>query len=84
MIPKTLLEDATEVDIRKESGRVVVFPVPKDDPIFRIGKNPLAGGVTDASVEHDKYIYRAMKRFFVDTGFYDKSGSCGPLSIPIN
>lgn len=57
VIPKTLLEDATEVDIRKESGRVVVVPVPKDDPIFRIGKNPVAGGLTDASAEHDKYIY---------------------------
>ena len=57
VIPKTMLEDVAEVDIRKENGRVVVVPVPKDDPIFRIGKNPVTGGLADASVEHDKYIY---------------------------
>ena len=57
VIPKTMLEDVAEVDIRKEHGRVVLVPVPKDDPIFRIGKNPVTRGLTDAFVDHDKYIY---------------------------
>jgi hypothetical protein len=27
-------------------------------PIFGIGRNPVACGVTDGSVEHDRYIYQ--------------------------
>ena len=32
-------------------------PIPEDDPIFGIGKAPIECGVTDGSVEHDRYIY---------------------------
>lgn len=57
VIPKSLLEGVEVVDIREEEGRIVVTPVPLEDPIFRIGKNPVDGGVSDASVNLDKYIY---------------------------
>lgn len=57
VIPKNLLEGAKEVDVRKENKRIVITPVPAEDPIFGIGKNPVKGGVTDASVNLDKYIY---------------------------
>jgi hypothetical protein len=57
VIPKNLLEGAKEVDVRKENKRIVLTPMPAEDPIFRIGKNPVKGGVTDASVNLDKYIY---------------------------
>lgn len=57
MITKSLLEGVKEVDVRKEEDRIVVVPVPVDDPIFRFGKNPVNGGVTDASVNLDHYLY---------------------------
>lgn len=57
VIPKSLLEGVKQVDVRKESDRIVVVPVPFEDPILRIGKNPVKGGITDASVDLDKYIY---------------------------
>jgi hypothetical protein len=57
LIPKNLLEGAKEVDVRKENKRIVVTPMPDEDPIFRIGKNPVKGGVTNASVDLDKYVY---------------------------
>lgn len=57
IIPKSLLEGVKEVDVRKEQDCIVVIPVPLDDPIFRIGKNPVEGGVSDASVNLDHYLY---------------------------
>jgi len=57
VIPKELLEGIAEVEIRKQNGLIVVVPVGKDDPIFDIGKNPVALGVPDASENLDKYVY---------------------------
>jgi virulence-associated protein VagC len=57
IIPKKLLNGADEVDIRKENNLVVITPKTKDDPILEFGKNPVSCGVSDASVQHDKYIY---------------------------
>ena len=31
--------------------------IPEDDPIMQMGRNPVRAGVTDGSVNHDKYIY---------------------------
>ena len=42
LIPKELLAGATEVDIRKQNGVIIVFPAGKDDPIHDIGKEPVA------------------------------------------
>ena len=57
VIPKTLLGEATEVEIFEEPGRVVVILDREADPIWGLGKNPVTLDVTDASVNHDKYIY---------------------------
>ena len=57
VIPKTLLGDANEVSIVTEPGRVVVVFDPAADPIWGLGKNPVALDVTDASVNLDKYVY---------------------------
>ncbi len=57
VIPRELLEGVDEVEIRKEYGVVLVIPVGEQDPIWRLGKNPVIGGVTDASENLDKYIY---------------------------
>ena len=56
-IPKSLLEGVKEVDIRPSKNYILVIPVSDEDPIFRFGKNPVSDGITDASVNHDKYIY---------------------------
>ena len=57
LIPKQLLEGIEEVEIRKENGFILVLPVPEFDPVFNIGKNPIDIDITDASVNHDYYIY---------------------------
>ena len=57
LIPKDLLTGITEVDIRKQNGVIVVIPAGKDDPLYNIGKDPVACGVSDASENLDKYIY---------------------------
>lgn len=79
-IPKSLLPDVDEVDIRKRNGIIEVVPldenghvllrelgrksahnrkggIPEDDPIMQMGRNPVRAGVTDGSVNLDKYIY---------------------------
>lgn len=57
IIPKSFLEGVKEVDVRREDDCIIVVPVPAEDPIFRIGKNPVEGGVSDASVNLDRYLY---------------------------
>lgn len=56
-IPKQLLEGVKEVEIRKEKNYILVIPLPGEDPISRFGKNPVSDDITDASVNHDRYIY---------------------------
>lgn len=55
LIPKDLLPGITEVDIRKQNGVIMVIPAGKDDPVYDIGKDPVASGVSDASENLDKY-----------------------------
>lgn len=57
IVPKRMLNGADEVDIRKENNLVVITPKTKNDPILGFGKKPVSCGVSDASVQHDKYIY---------------------------
>jgi hypothetical protein len=57
LIPRKFLKGVKEVEVRRQNGLIVVVPVGAKDPIFDIGKNPVKSGVTDASVNHDKYIY---------------------------
>jgi len=52
-----MLEGIDEVEIKQQGNRIVIEPVLDEDPIFRIGRNPVDGGVSDASVNLDKYIY---------------------------
>jgi len=59
VIPRKLLKGIKEVEIRRQNGLIVVVPVGEKDPIFNIGKNPVKSGVTDGSINHDKYIYGA-------------------------
>jgi len=56
-IPKQMLEGVKEVEIRKEKSVIVIVPISEEDPILQFGKEPIEDVVTDASVNHDKYIY---------------------------
>lgn len=56
IIPKKYLEGINEVDIRVEHGIVMVIPI-DDDPIRKLGSQPVTVDVSDASEQHDKYIY---------------------------
>jgi virulence-associated protein VagC len=55
-IPKRFLKGIKEVEIRKENHLIVVVPI-TEDPIFALGSQPIADDITDASENHDLYIY---------------------------
>lgn len=57
LIPKDLLEGFDEVEVRKESNRIVIVPLNGSDPIFTLGRDPVVGDVEDASVNLDQYLY---------------------------
>jgi virulence-associated protein VagC len=69
LIPKELLGTATEFEIRREGERLIVEPAQPlatktpltdeeyaNDPIWNLGKNPVDIGITDASVNLDRYL----------------------------
>lgn len=56
-IPKQFFEGVREVEIRREKNYILVIPLASEDPILRFGKNPVSDNVTDASINHDDYIY---------------------------
>lgn len=58
IIPKHLFKGAKEVEIHSENSVIVVIPVGDEDSILSLGEDPVSdAGATDASVNHDKYIY---------------------------
>jgi hypothetical protein len=56
LVPKRLLKGIKEVEIRKDNGVILVVPV-MEDPIFALGSQPIADDITDASENHDTYLY---------------------------
>lgn len=71
VLPKIWFGQAKEVVVRNENGRMNLEPVitpsqiepesaaepPSHNSIWDLGKDPIMLGITDASVNHDKYIY---------------------------
>jgi hypothetical protein len=60
-IPKQMLDGAEEVEVRHEDGHLVVIPLLEEDPLFGFGSNPVKCGLTDGSVNHDRYLYDPAK-----------------------
>lgn len=60
VIPKKLLKNVKEVEIRKEHDVIVVFPAGKEDTIFKLGINPVPCKIPDTSENPDSV--RAWKR----------------------
>jgi hypothetical protein len=57
LVPKDLLGNAQQVEIIEQPGRVVLVFDRSKDPIWGLGQNPVSLDVTDAALNHDKYIY---------------------------
>jgi hypothetical protein len=57
-IPRHMLPDVEEVDIRAEGDVLLVVPLGiEEDPILGLGSAPVDCGPADASEAHDRYIY---------------------------
>lgn len=57
IIPKDLLGDMDEVEIRVERDFIMVVSAQAKDPILGLGQQPVAADVDDASVNHDAYLH---------------------------
>ena len=58
LIPAELLDGAKTVEIRKVNEQVVIGPCRDEtDPVYKLGKNPVEGKVTDGARNLDKYLY---------------------------
>ncbi len=58
LIPREMLEGVDEVEIRKEENQILIVPLSGNDPILELGVDPIDDDVDDASVRHDRYLYR--------------------------
>ncbi len=56
VIPKDWLPGVEEVEVRREGSAVVLTPVLNADPVLSLGQHPVTVDVTDASVNHDRYL----------------------------
>lgn len=62
---RALGEGSEEVEIFEEPGRLLISPAATPapsrpgggDPIFAMGEDPVDDGITDASTDHDRYLY---------------------------
>ncbi len=63
---RALGEGSEEVEIFEEPGRLLISPARvasgsagggEEDPMLSMGEDPVDDGVTDASTNHDRYLY---------------------------
>ena len=58
VIPREMLPDVDEVEVRIEGGVVVIVTARgNDDPILGLGRDPVDCGVPDGAANHDEYLY---------------------------
>ena len=57
LIPRQMLGDAEEVEIRQEHDLILIMLTPSADPIYEFGAQPIVVEVKDASENHDRYLY---------------------------
>ena len=59
VIPRDMLPDVEEVDVRMEGDVVLLTPLRDvNDPIWEMGNDPVTCGLPDASANHDRYLYQ--------------------------
>jgi hypothetical protein len=60
VIPRAMLPNVEEVDVRIKDGLIVLTPLrDTNDPLWKMGDDPVSAGLPDASENHDGYLYRA-------------------------
>ncbi len=57
LIPKEFFVGVKEVEILQEDQTIIIVPILSSDPIFQLGTEPVEDDITDASSNHDRYIY---------------------------
>ncbi|NEO26361.1 MAG: hypothetical protein F6K03_05540 [Kamptonema sp. SIO4C4] len=61
LIPKELLGDSQEVEIKQEAGKIIIIPKSEQqkaqNSIWELGKKPVDCDVTDGAIQHDFYLY---------------------------
>ena len=57
LIPRQLVEGIEEVELKKENGVITLVPTVQNDSIWNLGKDPIECDISDASEQHDKYLY---------------------------
>ena len=57
LIPKRLLGESEEVEVRKRDGIILVLPEGAADPVREFGRSPVECGEPEASSRHDECIY---------------------------
>jgi hypothetical protein len=60
LIPKLMLGNKSEVEIQEKPGCIVIVYDAKADPIWSLGQDPISLDITDASINHDKYLYDTL------------------------
>jgi len=60
LIPIELLSGVEELEIQQQGDRIVLLPIFKTDPILDLGSNPITCNVSDASENHDQYLYQSL------------------------
>lgn len=61
VIPKRLLKDVDEVEIKKKDDVILVVPTAKEDPILKMGMRPITCNTPDASEQAEKYLFISKK-----------------------
>jgi len=57
LIPRHLLRGIKQVEIRRGKNRITLVAARRVDPIRQLGRQPITCGLSDASVNHDRYLY---------------------------
>jgi virulence-associated protein VagC len=57
LIPKEFFAGVDQVEIRQEDNTLRIVPIITDDPILQLGTEPIEDDITDASINHDRYLY---------------------------
>ena len=57
LIPRHMLGNVEEVEIRQEHDLILIMLGPAIDPVYEFGAQPIVVEVNDASVQHDRYLY---------------------------
>lgn len=57
LIPKEWLAGIVKVEILRKDNIIEIIPIGDEDPVFKLGTQPVSCGDPHASEEHDKHIY---------------------------